>query len=141
MHRFLPEVFPINFCPVCQLHPDSLQHFLFTYSLKIQVWRLVWSHYFHSSLDLDSLSLSVQQAIHQLDFSSIAPSVSLRGTSVVIGSILHALWRPYWELVFDNYPYSPPMIVTTIHCLVSTASHESYLHRRIPHCPLPFFQL
>ncbi|KAI9470787.1 MAG: hypothetical protein EXX96DRAFT_454336, partial [Benjaminiella poitrasii] len=29
MHRFLPEVSPINLCPVCQSHPDSLQHFLF----------------------------------------------------------------------------------------------------------------
>ncbi|KAI9487133.1 MAG: hypothetical protein EXX96DRAFT_605137 [Benjaminiella poitrasii] len=141
MHRFLPEIFPIDFCPVCQSHPDSLQHFIFTCPLKLEVWRLVWPHYFHSSLDLDSLSLSVQQAIHQLDFPSITLSVSSLDASVVIRSTLHALWQSYWELVFDKRPYSPPMIVTTIHRVFSTASHESYLHQRIPHCPPPFFQL
>ncbi|KAI9487242.1 MAG: hypothetical protein EXX96DRAFT_627981, partial [Benjaminiella poitrasii] len=140
MHRFLPEIFPIDLCPVCQSHPDLLQHFLFTCPLKLEVWRLVCSHYFHSYLDLDSLSLSIQQAIYQLDSTSITPSVSPLDASVVIESTLHALWRSNWELVFDNRPYSPSVIVTTIHRLFSTASHGSYLHRGIPHCP-PFFQL
>ncbi|KAI8357786.1 hypothetical protein BD560DRAFT_406105 [Blakeslea trispora] len=118
---------------------EDFDHFVFSCPPKLLIWQRVWHTFFDSSVDLSVDNLSLKQAILKLEFPSLSASShsSSHFASLLIGFTLQSIWRSYWTLVFENCPFSPETVYTTILASTHTANQESLVAKGIPHRPLP----
>ena len=139
MNAWLQTKFPSPACPLCHYPVEDFDHLVFACPLKIQAWQKVWRTFFVGSVDLNIDNSSLKQAIFQLQFpppssNSLAPS---HFASLVIGFTLQSIWRAYWKLIFDAYPFSPELVSNAVLASIHTANQESFVAKGIPHRPLP----
>ncbi|KAI8356752.1 hypothetical protein EDC96DRAFT_609499 [Choanephora cucurbitarum] len=114
-------------------------------SLPVKSWKFFWqiplSHHARTicSVDLSVDNLSLKQVILKLEFPSLSASShsSSHFASLLIGFTLQSIWRAYWTLVFENCPFSPDTVYTTILTSIHTATQESLVAKGISHRPLP----
>ncbi|KAI8372410.1 hypothetical protein BD560DRAFT_369183 [Blakeslea trispora] len=138
MHEWVQATFPSPACPICDHAVEDFDHFVFSCPPKIQVWQRVWHTFFSNSVDLSVDTLPLKQAILKLQIPPLSsPHSSSHSASLIIGFTLQSLWRAYWNLIFDNCPFSPDNVYTTLLACIHTANQESFIVKGIPHRPLP----
>ncbi|CEP10556.1 hypothetical protein [Parasitella parasitica] len=107
LHRLMPQQHSSPLCTLCsgQVEED-LHHFLFTCSLKFQVWRSIFQTYI-SPLSLSDCDL-VNQLVTTLACSD-TPLIrvnhmpcTLLSTYQIFACTLLAVWQAHWRMVFDG---------------------------------------
>ncbi|KAG2221277.1 hypothetical protein INT45_000190 [Circinella minor] len=102
LHELIPEHHATNICQLCHTTIDSSSHFLFSCPVRWSVWTHTWGSIFLCEPDERNLL----QVIMDLRWDLIPTHAFVEYTNVIQGTLL-ALWRSYWNLIFNNHPFDP----------------------------------
>ena len=122
LHRFNPDYFDTNICQCCSAGTETIQHFIYECSLKYSVWESIWNEYFSPAVSLTS----IHNVLFSLQLPDVLPSAPLPNAPIV-SCILLGIWRAHWNVVFNDTPFIPATITTSIRNLIRTFSREILL--------------
>ncbi|KAG0733724.1 hypothetical protein G6F57_012817 [Rhizopus arrhizus] len=123
---------PFKLCPICKNSEEIPSHFLFDCPQKLAVWSPLWDSQFEQQFSIYSL----YRALFLLDFPKCRSDM-VHAPSVFLGTILLAIWRNHWAVIFDNRPFLTDVTIRYTYQLLSVSLQESLLSSGISSLPLP----
>ncbi|KAG1050249.1 hypothetical protein G6F43_007464 [Rhizopus delemar] len=138
LNRLIPYYFPFDTYSVCATGSDTLEYFLYDCPKKWLVWQTIWDEYFRL---LPLTTNQLQKALFHLEF---PPSICCPlpvSPAIVVGYTLLAVWRATWQLIFNNQPFAPSIVIQSARRLIRQAYREELFLQGCAHRALPLFSL
>ncbi|KAI8986365.1 hypothetical protein BDB01DRAFT_720320, partial [Pilobolus umbonatus] len=94
LHKLSSTYFTSSYCPHCAEVEEDLIHFLIAFPLKLAVW-------------INFLTIFFPDTPFSQYMLQIAASLSL---IQIVGSIQRSIWKSHWSSVFDDFPFTSPLV-------------------------------